>query len=306
MKKIILLLLLCAIASQTYAQKRDTVVLSVYNKNQRFMLYPMPFGKDKPDIDFTAAMHLVLDTVHVLKTDTKKDSTGKFPKRWVTERVCGKMPKDSLKGKVALLYRNAGCDISTQVLNAQKLGAIAVIVIHTTDNKDSVILPKRSNLFPYADSSKVKIPCFTVRKGIGTKLTAMLPSLVGIKRPKANVGNIQTFAIPNLADEQAKRDSIYKAEQEKYAAAHAFTGLGWAISPNPANDEVALQYNFAQKATLNITFFNEAGQVITTYELPDTQTGKLQVDVSAWHSGAYNVSLRSGSLKEIKHLMILH
>ncbi len=58
MKKAIILLLFWAIAydMSAQAQRRDTVVLSVYNNNQRFMLYPMPFGKDRPDIDFIAAM----------------------------------------------------------------------------------------------------------------------------------------------------------------------------------------------------------------------------------------------------------
>jgi hypothetical protein len=40
------LCLVCALGT-AQAQKKDTVVLSVYNNNQRFMLYPMPFGKNK-------------------------------------------------------------------------------------------------------------------------------------------------------------------------------------------------------------------------------------------------------------------
>ena len=104
MKKAIILLLFLAIAydMSAQAQRRDTVVLSVYNNNQRFMLYPMPFGKDRPDIDFTAPMRVALDTVHVLQTSTQRDSAGRFPKRWVTSRRCGKLPKDSLTGKVNL------------------------------------------------------------------------------------------------------------------------------------------------------------------------------------------------------------
>ena len=161
------------------------------------MLYPMPFGKDKPDADFTAPMVVSLDTIHTIEVSTQRDTSGKYPRRMVTKRQCGKVPKDSLTGKVALIYMSAGCDVSTQVYNAQKMGAIVAIVIHTTDNRDSVALPKASNTLRYADDSKVKIPCFTVRKGIGAKLTTMLPSLVGIQRPKANVNNPQSSVVSN-------------------------------------------------------------------------------------------------------------
>jgi hypothetical protein len=119
MKKYVMSLLLSVIVLATLtAQKKDTVVLSVYNNNQRFMLYPMPFGKDKPDKHFTAEMVIALDTIHKLEVSTKKDSSGKFPKRWMTTRQCGKLPTN-VKDKVALLQLNADCDISTQVYNAQ-------------------------------------------------------------------------------------------------------------------------------------------------------------------------------------------
>ena len=314
MKNITTLLLLIAIAHGIHAQtqKRDTVVLSVYNNNQRFMLYPMPFGKDKPDADFTAPMVVSLDTIHIIEVSTKKDSTGKYPKRLVTQRQCGKLPKDSLTGKVAVLYMSAGCDVSTQVYNAQKAGAIAAIVIHTTDNRDSVELPKASTTLRYADDSKVKIPCFTVRKGIGERLTAMLPSLVGIQRPKVDVTNPQASVIANtaatnIAATQAKQDALNPDEQaQNTALSSPFKGIGWAIAPNPARDEVVINYNFKQTSTINIEVFNELGQIMTSYQLPDTQTGHLNLDVSAWHNGHYNISLRNGHVKEVKKLLVMH
>jgi hypothetical protein len=315
MKKGIILLLLCATAMgiQAQTQRRDTVVLSVYNNNQRFMLYPMPFGKDKPDIDFTAKMVVSLDTVHVLEVSTRKDSTGKYPRRIVTKRQCGKLP-DSLTGKVALLYMSTGCDVSTQVLNAQKMGAIVAIVIHTTDSKDSVELPKQSNTIRYADDNKVRIPCFTVRKSIGAKLATMLPSLVGIQRPLANVGGIQASVVQNNpnrpATTAAQKDSLTQAQQANpnADAKSPPTGDlgGWYLSPNPARDEAVLQYNFTKAATVHIEVFNELGQVLTSYELPDTQTGTMKLDVSAWHNGYYNVSLRNGVVKEVKKLVVAH
>jgi hypothetical protein len=116
-KKLTSLVLFISLMTSLQAQKRDTTVLSVYNNNQRYVLYPMPFGKDKPDKDFVAEMVFAIDTIHVLKDNPKRDSTGKVLKKWTMERSCGKIPKN-VKGKVALLNINAACDISTHVYNA--------------------------------------------------------------------------------------------------------------------------------------------------------------------------------------------
>ena len=330
MKKITTIVALLAIVSQLYAQEaqRDTVVLSVYNNNQRFMLYPMPFGKDKPDIDFTATMVVAYDTINVLKTATEQDTSGAYPQHWATERVCGKPYPDDLKGKVAMLYAKVGCDISTQILNAQNAGAMVAIVIHTTDNRDSVTLPRRSDLFPYLDSSRIDIPCFTVRQGIGNKLTTMLPSIVGIQRPTEDVGAIQnrtiqnnptttttatqtkgasavtgqkpdSSAVPNVVDPLPK-------ESGQVSKTAQIEPIGWTLAPNPARDEALLTYNFAEKGLINIEIINELGQQVTAYSLPETQTGRLVLDVSSWHGGSYNVLLQSGGVKETKRLVVLH
>jgi Secretion system C-terminal sorting domain len=72
------------------------------------------------------------------------------------------------------------------------------------------------------------------------------------------------------------------------------------------SEEVTLHYNFTQKSTLSIEVFNELGQILTTYNLPNTQSGKLNIDVSAWQTGAYSVSLISGSMREVKRLVVTH
>jgi Secretion system C-terminal sorting domain/PA domain len=308
-KKLTSLVLLFSLVTTLQAQKRDTTVLSVYNNNQRFMLYPMLFGKDRPDKDFVAEMVFAIDTIYVLKDDIKRDSTGKIRKKWQMERSCGKVPQN-VKGKVALLNINATCDISTQVYNAQEAGALAVIVIHTTNSKDSVTLPKKSNTIKYDNDNKVKIPCFTVRKEIGMNLLQMSPSLVGIKRPKEDVGTAQplmAFQTDSMRlAKQAQTDSLIKAAYEKHIASQTFDKIGWEVAPNPVSEEVTLHYNFTQKSTLSIEVFNELGQILTTYNLPNTQSGKLNIDVSAWQTGAYSVSLISGSMREVKRLVVTH
>ena len=310
-KYILLAFLGIFLTSSLVAQKKDTTVLSVYNNNQRYVLYPMPFGKDRPDKEFVAEMAFALDTIHVLKDDTKRDSSGKILKKWRMERSCSKVPYN-VKGKVALLIINTACDVSTQILNAQEAGALAVIVIHDTNSKDSVTLPKKSATVKYMNDNKVKIPCFTVRKEIGMALLHLSPSLVGIKRPKDTLGTLQSLTALAPTDEmvavkKAQTDSLVKAEYEKHLASQQFDKIGWEVAPNPVTSEMVLHYNFTQSSTLNIEVFNELGQVVTNYTLPNTQSGKLNIDVSNWQAGAYNVSLASERMRaQVKRLVVMH
>jgi hypothetical protein len=288
-------------------------VLSVYNTNQRFMLYPMPFGKDKPDVDFTAPMSVALDTIHVVQVATQKDSTGKYPKRLVTQRQCGKLPKDSLTGKVALLYMSAGCDVSTQVYNAQKLGAIVVIVIHTTDNRDSVELPKQSNTVRYADDSKVRIPCFTVRKGIGEKLTTLLPSVVGIQRPKATVV-VQTSVVSNnppIATLQTKRNSLTAAEQQVQEGVllnnpTSFGKQSFSVSPNPTRNQANVAYQFLHTTDVTIEVKTASGQLIFSKILRGVSVGTLEIPTVDYPDGTYFVTLQYEKAVQTKKLIVRH
>ena len=314
MKKITLLIIYIAIANSLYgqAQRRDTVVLSVYNNNQRFMLYPMPFGKDKPDIDFTATMVVALDTVQVLKADTRRDSTGRFPMRQTVERRCGKLPKDSLKGKVALLYLNTGCDVSTQVYNAQKAGAIVVILIHSTNNRDSVELPKQGqNQVRYDDGSKVRIPCFTVRKGIGDKLTTMLPSLVGIQRPRANVDPQSSVVANNppitttvkTKDKISDVDAILNTELSNTTG---FGKQGFSVSPNPTRNQANVTYQFQNPTDVTIEAKTASGQVIFSRLLRGATVGNVEIPTVDYPNGTYFVTLQYGKEVQTKKLVVRH
>ena len=89
------------------------------------------------------------------------------------------------------------------------------------------------------------------------------------------------------------------------------------IFPNPASQEAILHYHFTQAAPLmqsiraknaliSIEVFNEAGQLVTNYNLPDNPTGTLNMDVSLWVTGIYSVRLVIGELKEVKRLVVQH
>ncbi len=313
------LVLSLVVLATVAAQKKDTVVLSVYNNNQRFMLYPMPFGKNKPDKNFVAEMVMSLDTINVVQIGTQRDTANKFPKRWITTRQCAKVPKN-VKDKVALLDINTTCDISTQVYNAQEAGALAVIIVHTTNNTDSVTLPKLTGREQYVDGNKVKIPCFTIRQVIGTKLKGMLPSLVGIRRPDSiiNVQNLsqrptdslgRTQSAATTADKTAvptNQETDELTNSDKAANTLTFKGIGWDIAPNPVSNDVTISYNFKESNTIKVDIFNEIGQLVTNYQLPDTQTGKLDINVTAWQNGVYTVSVSNGNFKQTKRLVVAH
>jgi Secretion system C-terminal sorting domain len=302
------IILVMMMTSPFYAQTQrvDTIVLSVYNTSQRFMLYPMPFGKATPSNGFTAEMVASLDTVNVLRA--RPDSAGNNVPMWVTEHVCGKVSAD-LKGKVALLQLNPACDLSTQVLNAQIAGATTVVMIHTTNNRDSVrLLPTAQ----YVDSQRVMIPCFTVRQSIGEKMRMMLPSMAGIKilahddSSRNEIQNRVTMSNPNAAVPQmtvAKADTPDGTIAEK---AVEIVDIGWRLAPNPTTDEITIHYQFAEKTATSLEIFNETGQLVTNYELTPAQTGQLIVNVEAWRTGTYNVRMRHGTLKEVKRFMVIH
>lgn len=313
MKKIITFLIFIIATSQIHAQaqKRDTVVLSVYNTNQRFMLYPMPFGKDRPDVDFTAPMLVALDTIQVMETTIRADSTGRYPKRMVTKRQCGKLPKDSLTGKVALLYMNPSCDVSTQVYNAQQMGAIVVIVIHTTNNRDSVELPKQgTGQIRYADASKVRIPCFTVRKGIGEKLATMLPSIVGIQRPRTDVDNptnaIASNTRPTMT--QAQKDSIAQANLDKDAviAEIGFGNPKFTVSPNPTRNQANISFQLTKATDATVEVKTASGQVIFSKILRGVTAGNVEIPTVDYPNGTYLVTVQYGKEVLTKKLVVQH
>jgi hypothetical protein len=312
MKKTILLGLIaflceCVLRAQTLPQ--DTIVLSVYNTSQRFMLYPMPFGTATPANGFTAEMVASRDTVNVLRE--RPDSAGNQVPMWVTEHVCGKVSAD-LKGKVALVQLNPACDLSTQVWNAQTAGAVTVVMIQTTNNRDSVRLSPTAQ---YVDSQRITIPCFTVRQSIGEKMRLMLPSMAGIKilahddSSRSEIQNRVTMSNPNtpvLAHPVSKADAADGFNNATASKEVEIMDIGWRLAPNPTTDEITIHYQFAEKTATSLEIFNETGQLVTNYELTPAQTGQLVVNVEAWRTGTYNVRLRHGTLKEVKRFMVIH
>ena len=277
----------------------DSSQLAIFNTGRNITVLSADFGAALTQ-DLIGELVMAHDTVMVLKAHTAKDSSGKFPMRYQSERRANKI-SDNVKGKIAIIDYEKSFDVTQMCHKIQKAGAKAIIIIHESNDKKLYKLLKKGS---HKDS--MRIPVFTIPNNKGEQIKQLLPSMAGIKKP--TVPPVQAFAVPNLAAEQAKRDSIYKVEKEQYDALHpsVWTGKGWVLSPNPASDEVVIQYNFEREATVNIEIFTDNGQVLKSFELPKVQTGKMNIDVSAWHNGNYNVSVRSGSLKQVRRFVVMH
>ncbi len=278
-----ILLFLCAMQQTATAQTADSSKLAIFNTGRNITVLSADFGAALTQ-DLIGELVMAYDTVMVLKAHSAKDSTGKYPLRHKTERRATKMSRN-LKDKIAVIDFNKDYDVTLMCLNAQKAGAKAVIIIHESNDKKVYKLTKKGL---YKDS--IRIPVFTIPNKRSEHIQQLLPSMAGIVKPI--VPPVQASAVSNL-------DSIYKAHIPPKEALR-----GWAVSPNPASDEVVIQYNFEQTATVTIQIFNDAGQVVKSFELEKVQTGRLVIDVTDWQTGLYNVSLRSGSLRQMKRLVI--
>ena len=279
--------LLISLSTLRAQVKKDTVVLSVYNNNQKFMLYAAPFGAKMGSTEILEQMHSGFDTVLVVQKSPRKDTSGKYPSRIIAVRKC-EVLKGNIKDKVAIVRINSDCDASVICMNAQRAGAKAVIIIHTTNNKDSVTLPATpaKGIYIYKDS--LKIPCFTVRNAIGDKLLQMLPSLVGIKIPKIVPNGVQTLAQPS--DTSKINKNVDNAV--------------FSIYPNPTDDDAYIQYAFTTPTDLNIEISNTTGQVLHQNKLLQVTSGTYTIPSDGWANGIYYIQLRYGKFSRTEKIFV--
>ena len=305
-----------SISTAQNSRTDTTTQLSVYNTAARFKLIPADFGAviTQPLI---GTMVRSYDTIMVLKATGRTDTVSRRPVvRYKVERVCDRM-STGLRDMIVVMELNKDCDVTQTCLNVQRAGAKAFVIIHNSNSEGNIKLPKRGL---YKDS--IRIPIYTVRSNVGDSITTLLPSIVGIRkqvpiRPMALTSQNKDSI---FAASQKVRDDIFIQDNQPLnnetigkqgladASAQSLTqkNIGWSIAPNPVTVEAVINYNFATKSTINIDVFNELGQIVTNYELPNTQTGKVNLDVSAWQNGAYYIRLKSETLKEVKRLMVVH
>ncbi|NJN33851.1 MAG: T9SS type A sorting domain-containing protein [Saprospiraceae bacterium] len=133
-----------------------------------------------------------------------------------------------------------------------------------------------------------------------TDTTANTPS-VPAKHQDGNAALTTYKQSKNTAplSEKSEKSDILDAQASQTPSEN-----GWQLSPNPANVEATIAYNFDTAETLKIDVFNATGQLLTNYILPDTQVGTLRLDISAWASGVYSLRLSRGATQEVKQLVV--
>ena len=319
--------------------RADSVLLSVFNTGAKYRLTPATFAPRTTGAELLTEMVMVQDTI-VSFVETGGNGTTFLPpsllakmpdslrrsfeaqklmKPVVTHR-CDKPITADVKGKVVIMTLGT-CDPSLMCLNAQRAGAKALVLIHPNNNRDSILLKTGA----FTDS--IKIPCYTVRRDIGARMSALMPSHVGIKRPVVMDEDAQGLKAQNGNGSQsttAKKDAEKlgdKGENEDKTGENTEGGKKadalpqivnsskqqFSVSPNPANDVATLAFNLSKKTDFTLDILNEAGQMMLRRSFDNAQTGSLDFDTRAWASGAYFIHLTDGKgVKTVKRLVVQH
>ena len=80
-------------------------------------------------------------------------------------------------------------------------------------------------------------------------------------------------------------------------------GLGLQLLPNPATDEVTINYYTPAAAKASVRIDNVMGQTLMTRDLGTTQAGSEAITISNLPAGVYMVTLTSGNDKMVKRLV---
>ena len=344
MKKYAYLLLLAAFVvlprAATFAQgngannRPDTVLLSVYNTGNKYRLTPATFSAATSRTALLTDMVWVLDTVVSFKDggsnatlpdaillkmpdSLRRKFTSQRTMKMVIDQKCDKpMLKSEVEGKVVILDLS-NCDASQKALMAQRAGAKAIIFVHTSNDPNGIEIKKGD----FKDS--IRIPCFTVRKAIGTRISAMLPSKVAIVRPDTMPISAQSLTLLNNGEtaqsQQSKNtdnplDNAESGPQNPNYANNLNntpfkltngTVYNWRVSPNPTSDYTIVEYRFSQPTDMTLEVFNAVGQSLIRNEYKAAQSGFVDIDVVNWASGVYTIHLTpKGNKPSVKKVVV--
>jgi hypothetical protein len=155
MKKLFLIFtFLITIQYATSAQ--DSYVLGVLSTQEAYSVIPATFGTPLNEDGFLAPIVLSLDT-SLFAATTSCDT--------ITQ---------SLTGRIAVIDRGI-CQFSRKCLQAQRAGALAVIIINNNDSTGAVLMTD-GDFGQY-----VHIPCFSISHADGIRIKAALPSYAALQ-----------------------------------------------------------------------------------------------------------------------------
>jgi Secretion system C-terminal sorting domain len=333
LKQYILAVFMIAIgATYCAAQATDTIELSVFNTGVKYRLVVATFGKPQTGAELLTEMMLVHDTIMSYVATGSNGTTflpptlvAKMPdslrrafqaqklmKPVITTR-CDKPITANVKDKVVLMTLGT-CDPSVMCLNAQNAGAKAVVLIHSSNNLDSILLKKGPG------REELKITCYTVTRTTGDKIIALLPSHVGIKKrvvtPNQNlVAQTNNGAAKaedavkiaeNDADTEGSSGSALSDVQSTNAPTKSSAKVKFGISPNPTNDQTTLTYQFSKPTDATVVVETASGQVVLSQQLKGVTAGSLNIQTVEWANGTYILSLQSGKDIKTKKFVVQH
>jgi hypothetical protein len=319
--------------------RADSVLLSVFNTGAKYRLTPATFAPRTTGEEILTEMVEVQDTV-IRFVETAGNGTTFMPPllieqlsdsmrlaleaqklmRPVVTHKCEKQITADVKGKIVLMTLGT-CDPSLMCLNAQRAGAKAIILIHPNNNRDSIKL----TIGAFKDS--LKIPCYTVRREIGERMSALMPSQVGIQKPAVMPEDAQALKsrTANNPSTTATKDAVKTVENgentegvagstvadvrspNNLTSAKTPAKVQFNLSPNPANDMATFTFNLSKKTDISIEIMNEAGQLMLRKALKNAELGSFNFDTREWASGAYFIHLTDGKgLKVVKRLVVQH
>lgn len=277
--------------AQTPNTRGDTLLLSVHNNGIKFRLTPANFGNPVPNADLLTEMFMAQDTA--LHITTISSDTGRSAKKLVIEHKCDRLI-GTIKDNVVLIHLNLTCDATQVALLAQRLGAKGIIFIHPNNNRDSIRLP--SGL--YSDS--ISIPCYSVRRDLGTKLAQMLPSKVGIKKPDimpddalgrvgqvSNPNGITPLSSVEKLPPHSNIDSLNNAITNDLNSNMANKDLSIQVYPNPSTGMVFIAYSFPQEEDARVDVLTANGQLVLAQRIQSSLKGSLNIDMADYAAGVY-------------------
>jgi len=179
------LLPLAAVFGQTPEHLRpDSVLLSVYNTGNKYRLTPTTFSVATDRTTWVTDMVWVTDTVVSFKDggsnatlpdallskmpdSLRQKFTSQRTMKMVISQKCDKpMLPSEVEGKVVILALS-DCDASQKALLAQRAGAKAIVFVHQSNNPNDIEIKTGQ----FKDS--IRIPCYSVRKDIGTRISSI-------------------------------------------------------------------------------------------------------------------------------------
>ncbi len=306
MKNIITIALL-AVAVISHAQNQpaaDSSQLAIFNTGRNITVLSTDFGGILT-ADLIGDMVMAYDTVMVLKAHTVRDSSGRYPMRYQSERRATKISRN-LKDKIAVIDYNKNYDVTQMCLNAQRAGAKALIIIHESNDKKVYKLGKKGL---YKDS--IRIPCFTIPNNKGEQIQQLLPSVVGIKVPAVITTNASVVANgePLVNTTEKSKDKISDVDATLNTELSNTTGFGkegFSISPNPTRNQANVTYQFQNPTDVTIEAKSASGQVIFSRLMRGATVGNIEIPTVDYPNGTYFVTLQYGKEVKTKQLVVRH